>query len=114
MVVYCTEIALCVLLGLISDSKNVSEKNKKIVFFILFFVFATVSAIRFDVGKDFNDTYVNTYYDIKNNYTHVRSDIGLYILIKIILFFNGNQQLIFIITSFIINYFIFKSIWRTI
>lgn len=114
MAVYCTEIVLCVILGLISDSKNISEKNKKLSFFALFLIFTMVSAFRYEVGRDFNDTYVKTYYDIKNNYTNVRSDIGLYIIIKTILFFNGSQQWIFIITSFIINYFIFKTIWRTI
>lgn len=112
MIVYCTEIAICIILGLISNLSQVPKKHKKIIFCVIFLTFTVVSAFRYDVGRDFEDTYIYTFNRIKNNYSNVRIDIGLYMIIKLIIFLNGNQQWLFIITSFIINYFIFKTIFR--
>lgn len=79
---------------------------RKHLIFLILFIF---SAIRFDIGFDFN-----TYYDVISDYTHSEYDrFGVVdrSLIDISRFL-GVEQFYFIITSLIINYFIFKTLLK--
>ena len=75
-----------------------------------FFSLFIVSAIRYDVGKDYMDTYVFTYKKVINGANNIRMDIALMLFYRVMAFFKSSAQWIFVITSFIINWFIYKSI----
>lgn len=111
MLVYGVLLLLVIYMGFILD--RTSKKNKKqknILFFIIFFFLFIVSAIRYNVGRDYMDTYVFTYNLVKSNALNIRIDIGFFLLNKIIIIFNGSYQWVFVVTSFIINFFVCKVI----
>lgn len=92
--------------------KNTNNKFNKILFVLTFLPLFVVSAIRFNVGRDYMDTYVYTFNKILYGATHIRIDFGFYFLNKLIIIFGGSYQWVFIISSFIINFFICKSIYE--
>lgn len=84
----------------------VSIPYRKHLIFLIFFVF---SAVRFDVGFDFN-----TYYEVISNPNHIEYyrfgivDRALIDVSRIL----GFEQFYFIATSLIINYLIFKTLLK--
>lgn len=113
MFVYSILLLFVTATGFVLDRtiKN-NSKQKNILFAITFFFLFIVSAIRYNVGRDYMDTYVFTYNLVKADAINIRADIGFFLLNKIVIFFNGSYQWIFVITSFIINIFICKAISR--
>lgn len=89
------------------------RKNKYLSMIFAFFPFFLISAIRYNVGTDYNYRYVPDYLSIYNGVDVKNLETGFKILIKICIFIaKDNYQIIFVITSFIINYCIFFSIYK--
>ncbi len=111
MFVYIFLLLLCTSCGFLMDKININDiKSKKVLGFIAFFLLFAVSAIRFEVGTDYTNTYVRTYNLVLNNVKNIRCDIGFLWLNKFLALLEANVQWIFVITSLIINYFICKNI----
>ena len=114
MTIYCFLIAFCSIVGYILDRAK-KEKDKKIYIFVSILPFLAlffVSAIRYNVGTDYAGTYTELYYAVLNNYKRRRIDIGFYWLLKAIVFCDANLQMVFVTTSLIINYFVYKTIQK--
>ena len=95
------------------EDKRKKDKTYQIFTFLLAFLpLFVVSGFRYMVGRDYLETYVYTFYKIANNIPNVRIDVGFYFLNKIIIFFGGSYQWIFILTSLVINYIIVKIIFK--
>lgn len=108
MFVYLLTIILCILFSLISvKSKSSESKFFQILPIICLFL---VSAMRYNVGTDYSGTYTEVYYLVLNGFKHIRMDIGFLWLYKFIVFFELHLQWLFVITSFIVNIYIYKSI----
>lgn len=88
------------------------KSNKIIAFIIAFLPIFLVSAVRFEVGQDYIDTYIYTFNKVLMGATNIRIDFGFLCLNRIIVFLGGSYQWVFIISSFIINIFICKSIFN--
>lgn len=116
MLVYLILIAICLICGLVIDkvkiNNEIEKKYSKIIFSIPFLLLFLISGIRYGVGQDYFGTYVYTFERILNGCSNIRIDFGFYLINKIIILFGGSFQWVFIITSFIINYFICKSIYE--
>lgn len=108
MLVYIMMLIVCVACGFLHDRTN--GKAKKVLSFIAFFTLFIVSAIRYQVGTDYTNTYVRTYELVINHVKDIRCDIGFLWLNQILASLNFNVQWIFVITSLIINIFICKKI----
>lgn len=112
MFVYLTMLIISCFGGFIASKVKIEKKNYYITFLIAFLPLFLVSGLRYMVGTDYLNTYVRTYENIAQGYQNVRIDFGFYYFIKIINFIFNNNQWLFIITSFIINFFIVKSIFE--
>lgn len=111
MYVYILLIFCCTLNGLVLDKfYNRNSRNFKTLLFITFFLLFIVAALRFEVGRDYTETYVYSYVKIAAGVKNVRMDIALKGIYKIMAVLHANVQWIFVITSFLINYFACKSI----
>ena len=111
MVVYLVMLVLSCFGGWLST--KMKDSNGKIFAFTLTFIpLFLVSGLRFEVGQDYTTTYVYTFERILNGYSNIRMDLGFFYLNKLVAFFSGSSQWIFVITSFIINYYICKSIFE--
>lgn len=91
-------------------NKTINKRDYKSLLFITFFALFIISAIRYNVGKDYNDTYVFTYRLVLADASYIRADLGIIAIYKIMAFLKANVQWIFVITSFLVNYFVCKSI----
>lgn len=111
MLVYILMIIISCFGGFLAD-KLVTKHSKLIAFMIAFVPVFLVSAVRFDVGRDYMDTYVYTFNKVLLDANDIRMDLGFLYLNKIIAFFGANYQWIFVISSFIINFFICKVIFE--
>lgn len=111
MIIYISLLFLCAFVGNQMD-KIVNRSSIKFIcwMFIAFLALFLVAGLRFEVGKDYTDTYVFTYKLVQAHSKNIRMDIGLLIIYRIISFFEWNVQWIFIITSFIIAFLTCKSI----
>lgn len=96
----------------VEDKRKRGKKYQIFTFLLAFIPLFVVSGFRYMVGRDYLETYVYTFYKIANNIPNVRIDVGFYFLNKIIIFFEGSYQWIFILTSLIINYIIVKIIFK--
>ena len=113
MYVYILLIFWCTLNGVIMDKfHNRNSRNFKYLLFISFFLLFIVSALRFEVGRDYTDTYVLTYLKIVAGIKNIRMDIAVRYIYKLMAMFHANVQWIFVITSFLINWFACRSIAR--
>ncbi len=111
MFVYIVLVLCCSFNGYIMDKfSNRNCKNFKHLWYITFFLLFIVSALRFEVGRDYTDTYVLAYKKIVAGVKNVRMDIGLKIIYVLMAQIQANEQWIFIITSFLVNWFACKNI----
>lgn len=111
MLVYSFLIEICLIVGFLLDKgKTKKGKDYLLVALIPFILLFLVSAIRFDVGTDFKDTYVYTFNLVLNKSQNIRFDFLPLWLDKILVFLHANVQWFFIITSFVMNWYIFRSI----
>lgn len=111
MYIYITLICVCLFNGYLMDKIQNRDNNKfKHIMFFTFIMLFLISALRYQVGQDYTDTYVRSYNLIVSGQRNVRMDIGVKTIYKIMAFLHANVQWIFVITSFIINLFACKSI----
>ncbi len=113
MVTYLVAITVSSLAGFLCDKAG--DKKSKYYFFISlipFIVLFLISALRYKVGRDYTDTYVYTFNKILQGSQNIRADLGFLLLNKIIIWFDGSAQWFFVLTSFIINFFVSKSIFK--
>jgi hypothetical protein len=71
-----------------------------------------VSGFRYDVGTDYFYTYAPMFEAIAEGKTFISLEIGYYFLNRIALFFSRDYLGIFIITSFLFCFFMYKAIYR--
>lgn len=111
MFTYIALILLCSSVGALMDKFH-NRKNRYFIYlmYIAFFMLFIVSALRYEVGRDYTDTYVLSYQRILAGAKNVRMDIGVKSIYKLMALIHANPQWIFVITSFLINWFACKSI----
>lgn len=111
MYVYIFLILICVASGYIYLKVNANDKKSQLIIMVIpFLALFMVSGFRYQVGTDYTNTYVYTFNQILFNVENVRIDFGFYLLNKIIIFFTDNSQWVFIITSFIMSYFVCRTV----
>ena len=109
MIVYLLMLMISIFFAsFIKRKKSINDKVAIVLSAIPFFI---VSAIRYDVGTDYMFRYTRDYMHILANIKVDDLEIGFKFLYKICVFTKSSQS-IFIITSLITTYFIFKSIYR--
>lgn len=109
MFVYISLIVICTLCGYELDHNSKKGTKYKVFRFFAFMSLFLVSGLRYKVGQDYSNTYVSTFYEILHGY-QTRADFGFALLNKIIIFFGGGAQWVFIICSFVISFAVCKSI----
>lgn len=94
----------------------VKNKQNKRVYFVFSFLasmpFVIVSAIRYDVGNDFLNRYSQAFTHIANGGYVSTYEYGFYLLNKACTLITHNPQIIFIVTTLIINLIIFYLIFK--
>lgn len=109
--IYIVIFILSYLLCLLYTKVNPKQKYTRSSVYILATIPSIIlSAIRYDVGTDFYKTYVVGFYVIKGGGEVYGYDALFALFNKILLFFTDNSQWVFVWTSIIIGFFIFKSI----
>lgn len=109
MIVYIMGYLLSI--GIAYSSNLVKDyKIRKIIFLLSSVPFIIVSAIRYDVGTDYNARYVPDYYSVVNGEKIGNLEPLFYGLIKVCTFFSSEPYLLFAITSIFIYLLFFKSI----
>ena len=108
MLVYISAIIICFFFGMITE--KLEGRNSIVLKLVPMITLFIISAIRYNVGIDYSGTYTDVYYWVVSGFKNIRMDAGLLWLYRVIVFFGLNLQWIFVITSFIINLYIFKSI----
>lgn len=92
-------------------ASNHSKKEAKLIsYWIGALPLTLLSAFRYNVGTDYFNTYESGFIAIKNGFNIDGYDWGFTELNKFILLFTQSPQWLFIITSIIISFFIFKTI----
>lgn len=89
------------------------ERAKWVTYFISTIPLTLLSAFRYNVGTDYQQTYEDGFITIKNGFNVDGYDWGFTLLNKLILLLTHDPQWLFIITSIIISYFIFNAIRKT-
>ena len=74
--------------------------------------FIIISGIRYDVGTDYLYRYAPDYLNMINGYDVPNLELAFKLLIKFCIVFSNDYALLFFITSIIINFFIFKTIFK--
>lgn len=102
--IYVITILICVLFCLISKKYSKAEKLIVMPFLITFFI----SAIRYNVGMDYN-----SYYELYNNINSSLAsgyEKGFCFIIKILRLLFNTPQALFVLTSFIFCFLVYKCI----
>ena len=111
MYIYIALVVFCSFNGALMDKfQNRCAKNFRHLLYITFFLLFIISALRFEVGQDYTNTYVLSYQRIAAGMKNVRMDIAVKTIYKVMAKLHANTQWIFVITSFLINWFACKSI----
>ena len=111
MCIYIALVLFCSFNGVLMDGfQNRNNKTYRYMLYITFFMLFVVSALRYEVGQDYTNTYVLSYQRIVAGVKNVRMDIAVKGIYKLMAKFHANAQWIFVITSFLINWFACKSI----
>ena len=105
--------ALLVTLFFSTLYNRVNNKRAKVLYIIASILPLTIiSAIRYNVGTDYLFRYAPDYLNIIKGCDVPNLEIAFKILIKICVLFSHDYVLLFCVTSVIINYFIFKTIFK--
>lgn len=111
MGIYIALVIVCAANGAFMDKyHNRCNKNFRRWLYFTFILLFFISALRFEVGQDYTDTYVLAYQRVVAGVKNVRMDIAVKTIYKGMAKLHANAQWIFVITSFIINWFACKSI----
>lgn len=92
--------------------KTSNKKGKFFLYFVAVIPFVIVSAFRYNVGTDYYFRYVPDYNSIANGNDVGNLEIGFKLLIKFCIAFTENPQILFIITSIVINLLTFYVVYR--
>ncbi len=109
MLIYLIAIILSILLLFLSKKTN-NTNLKRICIALSFLSIFVVSALRYNVGSDYL-TYEKWFNKI-NSLSFKYADFAFVNLIFFIKLFTNNSQFLFVVTSFIILFFIFVSAFR--
>ena len=93
--------------------KKASKKSYKCLCFLLSVLpFILVSGIRYDVGTDYLFRYAPDYLNIVNNQNIANMEIGFKTIMYLCTLISKDYVLLFIVTSIIINIFVFYTIFK--
>lgn len=109
MLIYIGGLLSTLLLLYLSNKCN-NKKGKLALEWFSVVPFFIISAIRYDVGTDFLWRYTADFENIANGIDVKNFELGFKLLIKLCLLFSKDVQLMFIITSLIVNVLIIWAI----
>ena len=112
MTIYITSFLLTILLIWLAENKAKSQKVKIILMVLAVIPMFIVSAIRYNVGTDYNKRYVADYLTLTQGKDVINLEIGFKLIDYICLLFTKEPYMIFFITSLIILAIIFEVIYK--
>ena len=112
MILYLIGFIFTILLVYISEYKVKSKKSKTVLRVIAVLPLLIISAIRYNVGTDYDKRYVQDYINLSNGIDVPNLEIGFKAIDYICLLFTKETFLLFIVTSIIILSIIFEVIYK--
>ena len=112
MYIYIITFLITILLVWLAENKAKSRKNKIILLILAVVPMFFISAIRYNVGTDYEKRYVADYYTLLEGQNVGNLEIGFKAIDYLCLFFTKEPYLIFVITSLIILAIIFEVIYK--
>lgn len=112
MIIYLIGFILTIILVYISEYKVKSERKKIVLRVIAILPLLVISAIRYNVGTDYDKRYVQDYINLSKGIDVTNLEIGFKIIDYICLLFTKETFLLFIVTSIIILSIIFEVIYK--
>lgn len=112
MIVYLIGFIFTIMLVYISEYKVKSKKSKTVLRVIAVLPLLIISAIRYNVGTDYDKRYVQDYINLSNGIDVPNLEIGFKAIDYICLLFTKETFLLFIVTSIIILSIIFEVIYK--
>lgn len=112
MYIYIITFLITILLIWLAENKAKSRKNKIILLILAVVPMFFISAIRYNVGTDYEKRYVVDYYTLLEGKNVGNLEIGFKAIDYLCLFFTKEPYLLFVITSLIILAIIFEVIYK--
>lgn len=112
MYIYIITFLITILLVWLAENKAKSRKNKIILLILAVVPMFFLSAIRYNVGTDYEKRYVADYYTLLEGKNVGNLEIGFKAIDYLCLFFTKEPYLLFVITSLIILAIIFEVIYK--
>ncbi len=112
MYIYIITFLITILLVWLAENKAKSRKNKIILLILAVVPMFFISAIRYNVGTDYEKRYVADYYTLLEGKNVGNLEIGFKAIDYLCLFFTKEPYLLFAITSLIILAIIFEVIYK--
>lgn len=112
MYIYIITFLITILLVWLAENKAKSRKNKIILLILAVVPMFFISAIRYNVGTDYEKRYVVDYYTLLEGKNVGNLEIGFKAIDYLCLFFTKEPYLLFVITSLIILAIIFEVIYK--
>ena len=112
MYIYIITFLITILLVWLAENKAKSRKNKIILLILSVVPMFFISAIRYNVGTDYEKRYVADYYTLLEGKNVGNLEIGFKAIDYLCLFFTKEPYLLFVITSLIILAIIFEVIYK--
>ena len=112
MYIYIITFLITILLIWLAENKAKSKTIKTIVLILAIMPMFFISAIRYDVGTDYDKRYMADYYTLAEGKNVGNLEIGFKVIDYICLFFTHEPYLLFVVTSLIILAIIFEVIYK--
>lgn len=112
MYIYIITFLITILLIWLAENKAKSKTIKTIVLILAIMPMFFISAIRYDVGTDYDKRYMADYYTLAEGKNVGNLEIGFKAIDYICLFFTQEPYLLFVVTSLIILAIIFEVIYK--
>lgn len=117
MIVYTIATIISVLFSMFTLKYRKNNKCTNNAITIIFLCLSAlpliiVSAIRYDVGKDYFYTYVPYFNNLLINHPNTNVEIGYFLLNKLVQVFTTDYIWIFVVCSFIYFFFVYKGIYE--
>ena len=112
MYIYIITFLNTILLIWLAENKAKSKTIKTIVLILAIMPMLFISAIRYDVGTDYDKRYMADYYTLAEGKNVGNLEIGFKVIDYICLFFTQEPYLLFVVTSLIILAIIFEVIYK--